>query len=59
MTAELCFLRLIVKEFAHPPSAFLIDHGRSLFQIGLHFSFNVIDLETDVMDPLTFGFQQI
>ena len=37
-------------------SGFLVDQRRSLLKIGLHLCFDIIDLKTDVMDPLAFGF---
>jgi hypothetical protein len=37
-------------------SGFLIDHGRSLFQKGSHFSFDIFDFKTDMVDALALGF---
>ena len=37
-------------------SGFLVDQRRSLLKIGLHLCLDIIDLKTDVMDPLAFGF---
>jgi hypothetical protein len=34
---------------------FLIDQRRPLLKIGLHLCLDIIDLKTDVMDPLAFG----
>ena len=37
-----------------PRSGFLIDHGCTLFKKGFHLSLDIIDFQTDMMDPLTF-----
>ena len=40
-------------------SGFLIDQRRSLLKIGFHLCLDIIDLKTDVMDPLAFGLQKL
>jgi hypothetical protein len=36
-------------------SGFLINQRRPLLKIGFHLCLDIIDLKTDVMDPLAFG----